>query len=89
MEGVSERIKRTVSRANIKVVFKRSRPLSSVFKIPKDKKDELKTPGIVYKENISTSHMWGGANDHGIPEAKSTIQDDRPTIIRLSNSIGK
>ena len=57
MEGVSERIKRTVSRANIKVVFKRSRPLSSVFKIPKDKKDELKTPGIVYKVKCEDCHF--------------------------------
>ena len=55
----------------------------------KDKRDELKTPGIVYKENISTSHMWGRANDHGIPEAKSTIHDDRPTMKRPSNNIGK
>ena len=92
VQGVSGRIKRTLSRVNIKVAFKPSIPLSSVFKIPKDKKDELKTPGIVYKvisAKIATSHMWGRAKDRGIPEAKSTIQDDGLTMNRLSNSIGK
>ena len=37
---------------------------------------------------IATSHMWGRAKDRGIPEAKSTIQDDGLTMNPLSNSIG-
>ena len=57
MQGVSERIKGTLSRANIKVAFKPSRPLSSVFKIPKDKKYELKIPGIVYKVKCEDCHF--------------------------------
>ena len=92
VQGVSERIKQTLRRANIKVAFKPSRPLSSIFKIPKDKKDELKTPGIVYKvksAKIATSHMWGRAKDRGIPEVKSTIQGDGLTMNQLLNRIGK
>ena len=49
VQGVSDRVKRTLQRFNIKTVFKPIRTLASVFKKPKDRPSEENIAGIVYR----------------------------------------
>ena len=49
VEGVSDRVKRTLQHFNIKTAFKPIHTLASVLKKPKDRPSEEKIAGIVYK----------------------------------------
>ena len=49
VQGTSERIKRTLNKANIKTTFKPFRTLESIFKKPKDRPAGNQVKGIVYK----------------------------------------
>ena len=49
VQGVSDRVKRTLEHFNIRTAFKPIRTLASVFKKPKDRPSEEKIAGIVYR----------------------------------------
>jgi hypothetical protein len=49
VKGVSERVRRTLSRENIKTAFKPVQTLGNVFKKPKDRPTKEQLKGIVYK----------------------------------------
>ena len=49
VQGISDRIKRTLQHFNIRTAFKPIRTLDSVFKKPKDRPSEEKIAGIVYR----------------------------------------
>ena len=49
VQGVSDKVKRTLQHFNIKTAFKPIRTLASVFKKPKDRLSEEKIAGIVYR----------------------------------------
>ena len=49
VQGISDRIKRTLQNFNIRTAFKPVRTLASVFKKPKDRPSEEKIAGIVYR----------------------------------------
>ena len=49
VQGVSDRVKRTLQHFNIRTAFKPIRTLASVFKKPKDRPSEEKIAGIVYR----------------------------------------
>ena len=49
VQGVSDRVKRTLQRFNIKTAFKPIHTLASVFKKPKHRPSEEKIAGIVYR----------------------------------------
>ena len=49
VQGISDRVKRTLQRFDIKTAFKPIRTLASVFKKPKDCPSEEKIAGIVYR----------------------------------------
>ena len=49
VQGVSDRVKRTLQHFNIRTAFKPIRTLAFVFKKPKDRPSEEKIAGIVYR----------------------------------------
>ncbi len=49
IKGVSERIKRVLSGANIQTAFKPMLTLANVFRKPKDRPAKRQVKGIVYK----------------------------------------
>ena len=49
IQGVSDRVKRTLQHFNIRTAFKPIRTLASAFKKPKDRPSEEKIAGIVYR----------------------------------------
>ena len=54
VKGVSERVRRVLSRENIKTAFKPVRTLGNIFKKPKDRPDRGRLKGIVYKVTCRT-----------------------------------
>ncbi len=54
VEGVSERVRRILSRENIKTAFKPVRTLENIFKKPKDRPNKERLKGIVYKVTCRT-----------------------------------
>ena len=54
VKGVSERVRRILSRENIKTAFKPVRTLGNIFKKPKDRPDKGRLKGIVYKVTCRT-----------------------------------
>ena len=54
MKGVLERVRRILSRENIKTNFKPVQTLGNVFKKPKDKPTKEQLKGIVYKATCRT-----------------------------------
>ena len=57
VKGVSERIKRTLKRANIRTAFRPLETLSKIFRKPKDRAVDFKVPGIVYKVKCKDCHF--------------------------------
>ena len=49
VQGVSDRVKRTLQHFNIRTAFKPIRTLASVFEKPKDRPSEEKIAGVVYR----------------------------------------
>ena len=49
IQGVSERIKRSLSTHNVQTAFKPHQTLASVFRKPKDRPSKERVPGIIYK----------------------------------------
>ena len=54
IKGVSERVRRILSRENIKTAFKPMQTLENVFKKPKDRPTKEQLKGIVYKVSCRT-----------------------------------
>ncbi len=54
VKGVSERVRRILSRENIKAAFKPVRTLGNIFKKPKDRPNKERLKGIVYKVTCRT-----------------------------------
>ncbi|KAL9963448.1 hypothetical protein ACROYT_G026959, partial [Oculina patagonica] len=54
VKGVSERVRRILSRENIKTAFKPVRTLGNIFKKPKDRPNKERLKGIVYKVTCRT-----------------------------------
>ena len=81
MKGVSERIKRTLKRANIRTAFRPLETLSKIFKKPKDslilKYQEL---FIKLSVRIVISRTSARVSVRGIPEEKNIILADEPTM---------
>ena len=57
IKGVSERIRRILSRENIRTAFKPLKALGHVFKKPKDRPTKEQLKGIVYKVSCKTCHL--------------------------------
>ena len=49
IKGVSEKVKKTLNKVNIKTAFKPMRTLGHIFKKPKDRTNNWQKRGIVYK----------------------------------------
>ena len=49
IQDISEQIKRTLSRVGVRTVYKPTHSLGDIFGKSKDKWNQLKTKGIVYK----------------------------------------
>ena len=61
IKGVSERVRRILSRENIKTAFKPMQTLGNVFKKPKNRPTKEQLKGIVYKVTCRTcpfAHVW-------------------------------
>ena len=86
MKGVSERIKRTLKRANIRTAFRPLETLSKIFKKPKDslilKYQEL---FIKLSVRIVISRTFVRVSVRGIHEEKNAILADEPTMNLLLN----
>ena len=57
VQGISDRVKRTLQQFNIKTAFKPIRTLASVFKQPKDCPSEERIAGIVYSKDCNFSYI--------------------------------
>ncbi len=69
MKGVSERIKRILSGANIQTAFKPMLTLANVLRKQKDRPAETQVKGIVLYINSNANHailrMWAKAKGRG------------------------
>ena len=54
IKGVSERVRRVLSRENVRTTFKPVKTLGSIFKKPKDRPAKNQVKGIVYKVKCKT-----------------------------------
>ena len=80
VQGNSERIKRTLNKANIKTTFKPFRTLENIFRKPKDRTAENRVKGIVYKVQCrscsfnyigESKRSWSSRGDEHKPRTRA------------------
>jgi hypothetical protein len=85
VKGISERVNRILTGANIRTAYKPSTTFGGIFKKPKDRPSKTQVKGIVYKFKCKTCNFLyiGKVKDHGNPVGLNINQEQDRRSSRL------